>query len=174
MLGGSAGLSHCTGAGRTPAAGECRGGGQGCLKKPSWAQKRTVSLKKLHIGNLSWPGDVSQSQTCNLGDQILLTLGKHALPALQLVSMGLLQLRAWTSFTIPQSAHALEQKRGRFKKGSSFFSPMLHVKFCVCSIPMQPPTRFCLFLSLKNNQEHFHHKTTGAAAGWFQAGEALQ
>lgn len=56
---GSARLFHWTWAGRTPAAGECRGGSQGCPKEPSWAQKRTVSLKKLHTGNLSWPGDVS-------------------------------------------------------------------------------------------------------------------
>lgn len=48
---------------------------------------------------------------CNLGDQILLTLGRHALPALQLVPGGLLQLRAWTSFTIPQSAHVLRAEQ---------------------------------------------------------------
>lgn len=117
---------------------------------PSWAQKRTVSLKKLHTGNLSWPGDVSQSQTCNLGDQILLTLGKHA--HCQLCSWC-----QWDFFSLgpglpSQFLNLLlfsEQNSRRFKKGSSFFPSLcFSVSFCVCSIPVQPPTRFSVCFRL--------------------------
>lgn len=125
---GSAGLFCCAGARRSPAAGECWGGGQGCPKEPapSWAQKRTVSLTKLHTGDLSWP-DVSQSLTCSLGDQILLTRGKHR--HCQLCSWC-----QWDFFSLgpglpsefPNVLVLSEQNSRRFKKDPSFFAPVFH------------------------------------------------
>lgn len=145
---------------------------------PAGQRKELSALEKLYAGNVSWRGDVSRSQTCNLGDQIPLTVGRHSgckgrlcswyrwdissvVPGLPSKFPSLLVLSEWSS--------------RRFKKGSLFFFPMFLRRVLCLLHPSAAAQPGALLVPVSQKyQENFHDKTPEAAAGWFRAGQVLK